>query len=88
MKYTIFLSSKAERQIKKLSKKVKERILEGLLKLAKDPYRRGTIKVKGTENIRRLRVGWYRILYVVLKEKKEVLVVKVEKREESTYRKL
>ena len=88
MKYTIFLTSKAERQIKKLPKDVKERIRKGLLKLAEDPYRSGTIKVKGTENIRRLRVGQCRILYVVLEEKKEVLVVKVEKRDESTYRKL
>ncbi len=88
MTYTIFLSSKAERQIKKLPTNVRERIREGLLKLAEDPYRKGTIKVKGMDNIRRLRVGKYRILYVVLEGKKEVLVVKVEKREESTYRRL
>lgn len=88
MTYTIFLSSKAEKQVKKLSKDVKERIRGGLLKLAEDPYRKGTIKVKGTDNIRRLRVGRYRVLYVVLKEKKEVVVVKIEKREESTYRRL
>ena len=65
-----------------------ERIHEGLLKLARDPYVKGTIKVKGTDNIRRLRVGKYRVLYVVLEGEKEILVVKVEKREESTYKKL
>ncbi len=88
MKYTLFLSSKAEKQIKKLPKDVRERIREGLLKLAEDPYRKGTIKVKGTDNIRRLRVGRYRVLYIVLEEKMAVLVVKIEKREESTYKKL
>ena len=88
MNYTLFLSSKAEKQIKTLPKDVRERIQESLLQLAEDPYRKGIINVKGTDNIKRLRVGKYRVLYLVLEEKKEILVVKVEKREESTYKKL
>ncbi|EDY34287.1 hypothetical protein ABOONEI_2499, partial [Aciduliprofundum boonei T469] len=47
---------------------------------------KGTIKVEGYENIRRKRVGRYRILYMIDKQRKEVLIVKIEKRSETTYK--
>ncbi len=51
-----------------------------------DPWHKGTIKVEGYENVRRKRVGKYRLLYAVDRHRKEVLVVKIEIKGETTYR--
>lgn len=42
--------------------------------------------MRGYENIRRKRVSDYRILYTVEKERKKVLIVKIEKRSETAYK--
>jgi mRNA-degrading endonuclease RelE of RelBE toxin-antitoxin system len=57
-----------------------------VLEISENPWHKGTIKVEGYTNIRRKRVGRYRILYFVDKLKKEVLVIKVELRDEETYK--
>ena len=84
--FKIFLSTKSRRQIKRANENLKERIRGAILEIAEDPWHKGTIKVQGFENIRRKRVGKYRILYIVDKQREEVLIVKIEKRSETTYR--
>ena len=86
MNYKILFSSKSRRQIKVLNEKLKERIKEAIIEIGNDPWHKGTIKVKGFENIRRKRMGYYRILYLIDKKRKEVLIVKIERRSESTYK--
>ena len=87
MSYRILFSPKSYRQLKAIKdKKLKERLKEALIDIGKDPWHRGTIKVEKYDNIRRKRVGRYRILYMVDTERKEVLVVKIEKRSETTYK--
>ncbi|ADD08841.1 type II toxin-antitoxin system RelE/ParE family toxin [Candidatus Aciduliprofundum boonei] len=87
MSYDILFSPKSRRQIKGLKdEKLKEKIKEAVIEIGKDPWHKGTIKVEGYENIRRKRVGRYRILYMIDKQRKEVLIVKIEKRSETTYK--
>jgi len=86
MSYQILFSPKSRKQIKALKdKKLKDRIRNAIIEIGKDPWHRGTIKVERYENIRRKRVGRYRILYMVDKQRKEILIVKIEKRTEGTY---
>ena len=86
MSYKILFSSKSHKQIKAFGKKLRERIKGAITEIGNNPWHRGTIKIKGYENIRRKRVGIYRILYLINKERKEILIVKIEKRDETTYR--
>jgi len=86
MSFFLAFSSKASKQIKKLPENIKEKIKKACLEISENPWHKGTIKVEGYVNIRRKRIGRYRILYLVDKIKKEILIIKVELRDEETYK--
>lgn len=86
MSFEIILSPKSYKQMKSFREELKERIRKAVIEISNDPWHRGTIKVRGYENIRRKRIGDYRVLYTIYKERKEVLIVKIERRSETTYR--
>lgn len=86
MTFKHLFSSKAEKQIKKLSAAVKTKIKDACEEIRDDPWHKNTIKVQGYDNIRRKRVGRYRILYLVDKQDTEIIVIKIELRDEKTYK--
>ncbi len=86
MKFLLLFSKNAGKQIKKLPKNLKNRIKKACIEISENPWHKGTIKVEGYENIRRKRIGKFRILYLVDKNSKEVIIVKIEKRKEETYK--
>ena len=86
MSFKVIFSPKSYKQIKSFNKELKGRIRKASIEIGNEPWHRGTIKVRNYENIRRKRVGDYRILYTVDKRQKEVLIVKIEKRNETTYK--
>jgi mRNA interferase RelE/StbE len=63
--YTVEISKRASKQLKKLSPEVQERIQIKIDALALEPRPDGVKKLKGRENGYRIRVGDYRILYDV-----------------------
>ncbi|KYK31674.1 MAG: hypothetical protein AYK19_16525 [Theionarchaea archaeon DG-70-1] len=65
---------------------IQTRINEAILEIKENPFHKGTVKIESYSNIRRKRLGKYRILYTIDSEKKEVLIVKIERRSETTYR--
>lgn len=54
------------------------------MKIKENPWHKNTIKVKSYGNIRRKRVGKFRILYLIDKRRQEILIIKVERRDEQT----
>ena len=54
--------------------------------LASDPRPRGVKKIKGREHSYRVRVGTYRIIYEVYDDDKLVIILRVIRRSETTYR--
>ena len=86
MKYKLLFSSKSNKQIKKFSKDLKKRISKACDEIEENPFHKGTIKIEGYDNIRRKRVGRYRILYTIDEQLKEILIIKIEKRDENTYK--
>lgn len=86
MNFTIIFSPKSNKQTKSIEARIKEKIKKAIVEIGKNPWHKGTIKIIGYENIRRKRIGKYRILYTLDKKRKEVLVVKIEKRDETTYK--
>ncbi|MFB2773112.1 type II toxin-antitoxin system RelE/ParE family toxin [Pelatocladus sp. BLCC-F211] len=76
MIYQVEITSRAAKQLKKLPEDIKLRIEEKIQELAENPRSDGVVKLEDSENIYRVRVGKYRILYEV---KDDLLIVKVVK---------
>jgi mRNA-degrading endonuclease RelE of RelBE toxin-antitoxin system len=61
MSFRIVFSSKSCKTIRSFDQEFKERIKKAIQALGDDPWEKGTIKVKGYSDVRRKRVGDYRI---------------------------
>ena len=81
MKFSVEFSRRAERYLKKLDKIIAKRCIFKIEMLQENPFPRDAVKVKGRENVFRVRVGKYRILYEVYPKIKTVLITKIDKRE-------
>ncbi len=68
--YQILIEKKAERSLSKIPQKYKEKIILRIKELAKDPFARhlDVKKLQGRDGYR-MRIGDYRVLYKVDKEK-------------------
>lgn len=76
-KYRIEVSATAEKQIRKLNKADQIRVLRAIQNLAKEPRPPGTRKLRGYEDVYRIRVGTYRILYSIESGRLLIIVLKV-----------
>lgn len=86
MSFRVVFSSKSCKIIKSFDQEFKERIKKAIQALSDDPWEKGTIKVKGYNDVRRKRVGDYRIIYRIDQERGEVLIALVSKRDDETYK--
>lgn len=75
----IFLSSKADRQLSKLPRKMHDVILSRIEKLSEDPFGEKSKKLRDRQGWR-VRVGDYRILYMV--EDRKLIILSVGHRKE------
>jgi mRNA interferase RelE/StbE len=80
--YSIRLAPAAERQLKKLQAQVRNAILPVIKSLANDPRPQGAKKLKGDDDIWRVRKGNYRILYQIQDDELIVLVVRIDDRKQ------
>lgn len=78
----IFLSTKADKQLSKLPPRMYQLILHRIEKLEEDPTPENSKKLAGRDGWR-MRVGDYRILYVIDKKKKELTILSVAHRKEA-----
>jgi len=78
-KYNIKFSSDAEKSLKKLDKSTVKRVFIALDQLSNDPFNLpNTKKMKGKEeNVYRLRVGNYRIIYEIINHELIIFVVRM-----------
>ena len=77
MKYRIEFSTTAERQFKKLQKEVQARLKNRIDILAENPFPRGLKKLSAEEDLYRLRIGDYRIIYQVQGKALLILILKL-----------
>jgi len=79
--YEVRFDAPAEKFIDKAQSDIAKRILDKIEELAKDPFPRQACKVEGEkENVYRVRVGKYRILYAVFREKSLVVITNIDNR--------
>jgi len=81
MAYTVILKRSAEKELDRLQQDVHRRITKKLVELEDDPRPPGMKRLQGSDGYR-IRVGDWRILYVVNDETKTVEVVAVGRRRE------
>ena len=81
LEYRVELAPAAIRQLASLTKRIQVKIAGKIDGLRSDPRPHGCVKLKGSEDIYRIRVGEHRVLYQVRDDVLLVLVVKVGKRE-------
>ncbi len=82
MSYQIQLSGRAERQLRKLVPATQSLIGIAIDTLATAPRPAGAKKLKGEENVYRIRVRDYRIVYEIHDDELIVLVIKIGHRRE------
>ena len=87
MSYTIEFSRGAGRQFKALTRQVQLRLKPKIDSLVENPRPRGVEKLAGEEDLYRIRVGDYRVIYQIRDDVLFVLVVKVGDRKE-VYRRI
>jgi mRNA interferase RelE/StbE len=83
MAYRVDLASSAAKAIQKLPTVVAERVTAKIATLAGDPRVPGVQKLQGAEDLYRLRVGNYRVIFTIQEETATVLVVKVADRKDA-----
>ena len=87
MAYRIELAPKALRDFKALDESVRGRIARRIDSLAENPFPSGIKKLAGEDELYRLRVGDYRVLYQVQGKVLVVLILGVGHRRE-VYRRI
>jgi mRNA interferase RelE/StbE len=80
--YSVTVTSRAEKDIKRLDRKVKNRVVTALMSLANDPRPAGCIKVQSEEGVWRIRVGDWRVGYTIDDGANAVVVIRVGHRSE------
>jgi mRNA interferase RelE/StbE len=80
--YSVELIRQAVKQFKALSLEDQQRIAPKIDDLAIDPRPFGAIKLAGEEDLYRIRVGNYRIIYAIQDDQLIVLIVKIGHRRE------
>ncbi len=74
--YQVVVSKQAAKEIEKLTADVVQRIIPQILALADNPRLNGCKKLKGSNDIYRIRVGDYRVVYSI---EDTILVVDVRR---------
>jgi mRNA interferase RelE/StbE len=81
MPYTVKLKRSAEKELDNLPTKIHDKVINILLSLKENPFPRNSKKLRGREGYR-IRVGDYRILYLIDEPDKNIEVISVAHRRE------
>lgn len=84
--HEVEISRTAEKQLHALPREEQERIVRRILALADDPLPRGSRKLGGYDDVYRVRVRHYRILYSVAGRELVIIILKIGHRRD-VYRK-
>jgi mRNA interferase RelE/StbE len=86
MAYKLKLHRQVEKQLGRIAKKQRERLVKAMRSLCEEPRPRGCQHL--VDELFRIRVGEFRVIYAVFDDEVVVVVCKVARRTEKTYRDL
>ena len=82
MRYAIRIKASAARELQRIEKSKRERLIAAIDRLAEDPFAGSALKGE-LRGLRRIRVGDYRLLYEVRERDLLVLVLRAAHRREA-----
>ncbi|MFV1977050.1 MAG: type II toxin-antitoxin system RelE/ParE family toxin [Candidatus Scalindua sp.] len=82
--YKLRIHQKVEKQLQRIPKSQQERVVDTMRSLRYDPRPSGCVKLE--EQLYRVRQGQYRIIYAVFDDEVVVVICKVARRSEDTYK--
>jgi mRNA interferase RelE/StbE len=85
--YNIIFKPSVEKDLRSLPRPMVARVFERIEALRDDPFPRRSLKLAGAEELYRVRVGDYRVIYAVDKENQQIVVHYVRHRRDA-YRQL
>jgi mRNA interferase RelE/StbE len=87
--FEVFLGREAEKALKSIDRKISLKVKEALLhlKITPLPFKDYDLKkIAGSDNIYRIRISSFRIIYSVQWESKTINVLRIARRDDKTYR--
>ncbi|MCP4426184.1 MAG: type II toxin-antitoxin system RelE/ParE family toxin [Chloroflexi bacterium] len=78
--------TRLKRELRRIPKADLERIGNAVAALAESPFLQGVVQLE--RNVYRIRVGQYRIIYKVYPDEKIVLIGRIMRRGENTYKRI
>jgi len=82
-RYTVIVERQVEKALRRLPKQVLARVDRLLLSLADEPRPVGCKKLRGYDNLYRLRAGDWRLIYAIEDDELVVLVIEIAPRGEA-----
>ncbi|TMB97976.1 MAG: type II toxin-antitoxin system RelE/ParE family toxin [Chloroflexi bacterium] len=86
--FRIRYTTHAQRELGRLPPKTATRIDIKIGRLGQQPRPPGCRKLAFSENVYRIRLGGYRVIYEIRDEELLILVIRIAKRDKQTYRRL
>jgi mRNA interferase RelE/StbE len=80
--YEVEISRTAERQLRQLPAQDQLRVARAMVALGRGPSPRGVRKLTGYDDVYRLRVGRYRVLYSVEERRLVIIILKIGHRKD------
>lgn len=80
--YRIQFKTSAAKEFKTLPPSVKQRVGESLDQLQQDPRPSGVVKLQGEDQLYRVRVGDYRIVYTIDDHDKIIKITRIRHRQD------
>ena len=82
MNYTVTLLRDAQKALDKLEAELRGRVVRAMRLLEDDPRHPGVIKLAGPEDLYRVRVGDWRIVYAIRDRELVLIVIRIGHRRE------
>jgi len=76
--WVVIFRRDAEKKLKELDKELRRRILKKLVNLKENPFKVESTKLKGFNNVYRIRVGNVRVIYEIVFEERIIFILKID----------
>ncbi len=83
--WQVHVVGNARKRLKRFPKFDQKRILDVLENLRKNPFVLDVAKLKGKDNMWRLRIGNYRLSFELFQKEKAVFIYSIKRRTSTTY---
>jgi mRNA interferase RelE/StbE len=81
--YTVSILGAARRELRRIARDEQDRLRAAIRSLAVNPRPAGCVKLTGSDDLWRIRVGNYRVIYQIEDERLMILIVRVRHRREA-----